>query len=54
MTPIENPKSQIADAPEREMLPLSLLNDYLYCHRRAALKIEEGWMKLNCNAKADP
>ncbi len=24
-------------------IPLSLLNDYLYCHRRAALKAIEGW-----------
>jgi CRISPR-associated exonuclease Cas4 len=45
VTPIENPKSQIADA--REQLPLSLLNDYLYCPRRAALKIVEGWRSAN-------
>jgi len=30
-----------------EALPLSLLNDFLYCPRRAALKVVEGWMKLN-------
>lgn len=30
-----------------EPLPLSLLNDYLYCHRRAALKIVEGWRSAN-------
>jgi CRISPR-associated exonuclease Cas4 len=31
----------------REPLPLSLLNDYLYCPRRAALKIVEGWRSAN-------
>jgi CRISPR-associated exonuclease Cas4 len=45
VTPIENPKSQIADA--REQLPLSLLNDFLYCPRRAALKLVEGWREAN-------
>jgi len=30
-----------------EPLPLSLLNDYLYCPRRAALKIVEGWRSAN-------
>ena len=30
-----------------ETLPLSLLNDYLYCPRRAALKIVEGWREEN-------
>ena len=29
------------------MLPLSLLNDYLYCPRRAALKIVDGWRSAN-------
>lgn len=29
------------------MLPISLLNDYLYCPRRAALKIVEGWRSAN-------
>jgi len=29
------------------MLPLSLLNDYLYCPRRAALKVVEGWRAAN-------
>lgn len=28
-------------------LPLSLLNDFLYCRRRAALKILEGWREAN-------
>ncbi|HEY5893937.1 MAG TPA: CRISPR-associated protein Cas4, partial [Chthoniobacterales bacterium] len=32
---------------EQELLPLSLLNDFLYCHRRAALKIVEGWRSAN-------
>jgi CRISPR/Cas system-associated exonuclease Cas4 (RecB family) len=30
-----------------EPLPLSLLNDYLYCPRRAALKVVEGWRSAN-------
>ena len=30
-----------------EPLPLSLLNDYLFCKRRAALKILEGWWGEN-------
>jgi len=30
-----------------EQLPLSLLNDFLYCPRRAALKIVEGWRSAN-------
>ncbi len=47
MTPIQNSKSQIPDAPEREALPLSLLNDFLFCNRRAALKIVEGWRSSN-------
>jgi CRISPR/Cas system-associated exonuclease Cas4 (RecB family) len=42
VTPIENPKFQISDSEERETLPLSLLNDLLYCPRRAALKAVEG------------
>jgi CRISPR-associated exonuclease Cas4 len=36
--------------PERanqELLPLSLLNDFLYCRRRAALKVVEGWREAN-------
>ena len=45
MTPIENPQSGIGNPPEA--LPLSLLNDFLYCHRRAALKIVEGWRSAN-------
>ncbi len=32
---------------ECEALPLSLLNDYLYCRRRAALKVVEGWRSAN-------
>ena len=31
------------------MLPLSLLNDYLYCNRRAALKVVEGWRAANAH-----
>lgn len=30
-----------------EPLPLSLLNDFLYCPRRAALKVVEGWREAN-------
>lgn len=30
-----------------ETLPLSLLNDHLYCPRRAALKVVEGWREAN-------
>jgi CRISPR-associated exonuclease Cas4 len=30
-----------------EQLPLSLLNDFLYCPRRAALKVVEGWRSAN-------
>lgn len=33
--------------PSAEPLPLSLLNDYLYCPRRAALKVVEGWRSAN-------
>jgi CRISPR-associated exonuclease Cas4 len=32
---------------ESEPQPLSLLNDYLYCQRRAALKVVEGWRSAN-------
>jgi hypothetical protein len=42
---IGNRKSEIGSP--LESLPLSLLNDFLYCPRRAALKVVEGWMKLN-------
>lgn len=34
-------------AEYREALPLSLLNDLLYCRRRAALKVVEGWRSSN-------
>jgi CRISPR-associated exonuclease Cas4 len=42
---IGNRKSEIANPTE--LLPLSLLNDYLYCPRRAALKVVEGWRSAN-------
>ena len=45
MNPIENPESQIAGPPEP--LPLSLLNDFLFCNRRAGLKIVEGLRRAN-------
>lgn len=40
-----NQKSRIGNAPDA--FPLSLLNDFLYCSRRAALKILEGWREAN-------
>lgn len=36
-----------ASSEEREPLPLSLLNDLLYCERRAALKVVEGSRSAN-------
>lgn len=33
--------------PEPGVLPLSLLNDFLYCPRRAALKMVKGWREAN-------
>ncbi len=47
MKPPENLRSPGAEASE--LLPLSLLNDYLYCHRRAALKTLEGWRAANAH-----
>lgn len=38
-------------AKPTEALPLSLLNDYLYCSRRAALKIIEGWRSANVHTE---
>lgn len=40
-----NPTSTIENQPEP--LQLSLLNDFLYCPRRAALKLIEGWREVN-------
>jgi CRISPR-associated exonuclease Cas4 len=34
-----------------ETLPLSLLNDHLYCPRRAALKLIEGWRESNAHTE---
>src|SRR2546428_8803406 len=45
VNPIENIKAQIAEPVEP--LPLSLLNDFLFCPRRAALKVVEGWRSEN-------
>jgi CRISPR-associated exonuclease Cas4 len=45
MIPLPNCLSDTASAPEA--LPLSLLNDLLYCPRRAALKAVEGWRGAN-------
>ena len=36
-----------SDTIQQEPFPLSLLNDFLYCHRRAALKAVEGWRGAN-------
>jgi CRISPR-associated exonuclease Cas4 len=47
MMPLKKLKSQMADSPGQEMLPLSLLNDFLYCPRRAALKAIEGARSAN-------
>jgi CRISPR-associated exonuclease Cas4 len=45
------PETNITRRPEfaghSEALPLSLLNDFLYCPRRAALKVVEGWREAN-------
>jgi len=43
--PLPNSPSDVASVPEP--LPLSLLNDFLYCPRRAALKAVEGWRGAN-------
>lgn len=45
MSLTQTPGLQISQ--RREPLPLSLLNDYLYCLRRAALKLVEGWRRAN-------
>jgi CRISPR-associated exonuclease Cas4 len=48
--PLPNLASEISNlksAEQREALPLSLLNDYFYCPRRAALKLVEGWREAN-------
>jgi len=37
----------LTEQPERGPLPLSLLNDLIYCDRRAALKLVEGWRSEN-------
>ncbi|MGA3182219.1 MAG: CRISPR-associated protein Cas4, partial [Verrucomicrobiota bacterium] len=47
MSQIEDLKSRMANSPAQEMLPLSLLNDFLFCPRRAGLKIIEGWRAEN-------
>ena len=39
--------TQLPEEAEREIFPLSLLNDFLYCQRRAALKAIEGWRGTN-------
>jgi CRISPR-associated exonuclease Cas4 len=43
----ENRQPQNLRPQEPEKIPLSLLNDFLYCPRRAALKLIEGWRQEN-------
>ena len=45
MARIENTKPQIVGS--LEALPLSLLNDFLYCPRQAGFKVIEGWWGEN-------
>ena len=45
MIPNRNSKVQTVNPPDP--IPLSLLNDFLYCQRRAALKAIEGWRGTN-------
>jgi CRISPR-associated exonuclease Cas4 len=45
------PNSQPPALSAFEALPLSLLNDFLYCPRRAALKIVEGWREANVHTE---
>jgi CRISPR-associated exonuclease Cas4 len=45
MKPVPTSLSDAVSAPDA--LPLSLLNDLLYCLRRAALKAVEGWRAAN-------
>lgn len=42
-----NLRSEISNLKSLDLLPLSLLNDYLFCARRAALKVNEGWRSAN-------
>jgi CRISPR-associated exonuclease Cas4 len=38
---------ETSETRDREPVPLSLVNDFLYCRRRAALKMIEGWRGAN-------
>lgn len=49
MSPTASPGSSSVAPETREMLPLSLLNDFFYCERRAALKLIEGWRGANAH-----
>jgi CRISPR-associated exonuclease Cas4 len=40
-------KPDVAETRTVDSIPLSLLNDFLYCPRRAALKVIEGWWGEN-------
>lgn len=40
-------QSHAFSVQESDLLPLSLINDFLYCSRRAALKVVEGWRRAN-------
>ena len=44
---MQEPTIKLPEIAEREIAPLSLLNDFLYCQRRAALKAIEGWRGTN-------
>ena len=44
---LESPALSLESLGERERLPLSLLNDFLFCNRRAGLKIIEGVRRSN-------
>jgi CRISPR-associated exonuclease Cas4 len=49
-----NSKIRFAESGEPEVLPLSLLNDFLYCPRRAALKAVDGcWGENAHTVKGD-
>jgi hypothetical protein len=47
---MSNETSKPHDESLSDALPLSLLNDFLYCPRRAALKMIEGWWVQNIDA----
>jgi len=46
-TPVNNTFKVLQQDAQGEFLPISLLNDFVYCPRRAALKAIEGWRDAN-------